>query len=262
MEHAIFYTACGTAFPFLMTVLGSAVVFWLQRDIKARTERAFLGFAAGVMMAAAVWSLLLPAIESANEKNHAGWLPVACGFAAGGLFLFWTDRLIGRKFLRMGEGWRFCGMTRGTTLALAANSLRNIPQGMSTGLAFLAACSGGDRKVMAGAVVLSLGLGIQKFLEGSAVSMPIRRDGVPAKRAFCVSAGVGALEPAFAMAVAALGERAGALMPWLLSFAAGAMIYVIAEELIPKASGGENDRSGTFGVMAGFLIMMMLDVIQ
>ncbi|HJA30528.1 MAG TPA: ZIP family metal transporter [Candidatus Eisenbergiella pullicola] len=160
----------------------------------------------------------------------------------------------------MGEGWRFCGMTRGTTLALAANALRNIPQGMSTGLAFLAACSGEKSQVMAAAVVLSLGLGIQNFLEGSAVAMPIRKDGVPAKTAFCISVGAGILEPAFGVGIAAFGDRAGAMMPWLLSFAAGAMIYVIAEELIPKASGGENDRSGTFGVMGGFLLMMVLDV--
>lgn len=260
MGNAVFYAACGTGFTFLMTVLGAAVVFVLKKDLNPKIERAFMGFAAGVMMAASVWSLLIPAIEDAKSFSGPEWLPVACGFAAGGLFLFGMDRIIVRWFDKIGEERRFFGMKKGTTLLLAAIALHNIPQGMATGLAFLMAFHGNGKQVFAAAVVLALGIGIQNLPEGSAVAIPIRRDCVDKKRAFFISAGAGILEPVFGIGIAALGSSAGVMMPWLLAFAAGAMIYVIAEELIPEAAGGGNDRFGTLGVMIGFLIMMVLDV--
>ncbi len=260
MGNAVFYAACGTGFTFLMTVLGAAVVFILKKDLNPKIERAFMGFAAGVMLAASVWSLLIPAIEDAKAFSGPEWVPVAIGFAAGGVFLFLMDRIIIRWFDRMDGERRFFGMRRNTTLLLAAVALHNIPQGMATGLAFLMALHGSTRQVFAAAVVLALGIGIQNLPEGSAVALPIRRDGIDSRRAFFISAGAGILEPVFGIGIAALGRRAGAMMPWLLSFAAGAMLYVIAEELIPEATGKDNDRFGVFGVMIGFLIMMVLDV--
>ena len=260
MGNAVFYTVCGTGFTFLMTVLGAAVVFVLKKDLNPKIERAFMGFAAGVMLAASVWSLLIPAIEDAKIFSGPEWLPVAVGFAAGGLFLFFMDQIIVRWFDRAGEQRRFFGMKKNTTLLLAAIALHNIPQGMATGLAFLMAFQGNGRQVFAAAVVLAFGIGIQNLPEGSAVALPIRRDGIDRKRAFFISAGAGILEPVCGISVAAFCGRAGAIMPWLLSFAAGAMLYVIAEELIPEATGKDNDRFGVFGVMIGFLIMMVLDV--
>ncbi|MDO4333984.1 MAG: ZIP family metal transporter [Eubacteriales bacterium] len=260
MGNAVLYAACGTGFTFLMTVLGAAVVFILKKDLNPKIERAFMGFAAGVMLAASVWSLLIPAMEDARIFSGPDWLPVAAGFAAGGIFLFAMDRTIVRWFEKMGEERRFFGMKKSTTLLLAAIALHNIPQGMATGLAFLMAVQGSGRQVLAAAVVLALGIGIQNLPEGSAVAMPIRRDGIDRKRAFFISAGAGILEPLCGISVAALGGNAGTIMPWLLAFAAGAMIYVIAEELIPEATGKDNDRFGVFGVMIGFLIMMVLDV--
>lgn len=263
MGNAVFYAACGTGFTFLMTVLGAAVVFILKKDLNPKIERAFMGFAAGVMLAASVWSLLIPAIEDAKDFSGPEWLPVAVGFAAGGLFLFFMDQIIVRWFDRVGEERRFFGMRKNTTLLLAAIALHNIPQGMATGLAFLMAFHGNHengRQVFAAAVVLAFGIGIQNLPEGSAVALPVRRDGIDRRRAFFISAGAGILEPVCAVTVAALGGKAGTAMPWLLSFAAGSMIYVIAEELIPEATGKDNDRFGVLGVMTGFLIMMVLDV--
>lgn len=260
MGNAVFYAACGTGFTFLMTVLGAAVVFILKKDLNPKIERAFMGFAAGVMLAASVWSLLIPAIEDAKTFSGPDWLPVAVGFAAGGIFLFGMDRVIVRWFDRIGEERRFFAMKKSTTLLLAAVALHNIPQGMATGLAFLMALQGNGRQVFAAAVVLAFGIGVQNLPEGSAVAMPIRRDGIDRRRAFFISAGAGILEPICGITIAAFGGSAGLVMPWLLAFAAGSMIYVIAEELIPEATGKDNDRFGVFGVMIGFLIMMVLDV--
>ncbi len=260
MGNAVFYAACGTGFTFLMTVLGAAVVFVLKKDLAPKIERACMGFAAGVMLAASVWSLLIPAIEDADVFSGPKWLPVAVGFAGGGVFLFLTDRIVAGWFGRVGKERRFFGMKKDTTLLLAAIALHNIPQGMATGLAFLMALQGNGKKVFAAAVVLALGIGLQNLPEGSAVALPIRRDGIDKKRAFLISAGAGVLEPVCGIGIALLGGRAGSVMPWLLSFAAGAMLYVIAEELIPEATGEDNDRFGVFGVMIGFLVMMVLDV--
>ena len=263
MENAVFYAACGTGFPFLMTVLGACVVFVLKKDMDPKIERSMMGAAAGVMLAALVWSLLIPAMEDAKAFPGPDWVPVAGGFAAGGLFLLGTDRLILRWFNSVGEQRRFFGMQKSTTLLLAAVAFHNIPQGMATGLSFLMAAHGSGKQVFAAAVVLAMGIGIQNFPEGSAVAIPIRRDGVGKRRAFLISAGAGILEPLSGIGAAAAGSGMGPLMPWLLSFAAGAMLYVIAEELIPEAAGGRaggNDRYGTLGVMVGFLVMMVLDV--
>ncbi len=263
MENAVFYAACGTGCTFLMTALGACVVFILKKDMNPRIERSMMGLAAGVMLAALIWSLLIPAMEDAAAFPGPDWVPVAGGFAAGGMFLFGTDRIILRWFGRVGKEERFLGMRKGTTLLLAAVAFHNIPQGMATGLSFLMAQRENGRQVFAAAIVLVLGIGIQNFPEGSAVAIPIRRDGVGKRRAFLISAGAGILEPVFGIGAAALGSGMGAWMPWLLSFAAGAMLYVIAEELIPEAAGqktGGNDRSGTLGVMVGFLVMMVLDV--
>ena len=235
--------AGGIAFPFLMTSAGAAMVFlWAARP-RARSEKATLGFAAGVMTAASVWSLLLPAIERSEALGLPGWLPAAAGLLAGVVFLGAMD------------GWfvRLAGDRAGTALLSAAITLHNVPEGLAVGLAFaLAAEEGG----MAAAAALSLGIGIQNFPEGLAIALPLRQSGRSRSRAFVGGVLSGAVEPVAGVLAVLLSAWLTAVMPWLLAFAAGAMLYVVVEELVPQAHG----RSGTCGFVAGFLAMMVLDV--
>ena len=231
----------GTGFTFAMTALGAAMVFFLAGEPKPRFQKAMLGFAAGVMTAASVWSLLLPAIEQSGS-----WVPAAAGILAGTAFLASLDALlpcIQRE--NQDPSWRQ------TALLISAITLHNIPEGMAVGLACaLAAREGGG----AGAAALAVGIGIQNFPEGAAVSLPLRREG--RLRAFWKGTLSGAVEPLFGLLVVGAAAWAGALMPWLLSFAAGAMLYVVVEELIPQA----HSSAGTCGYLGGFLVMMVLDV--
>ncbi|MDY3281651.1 ZIP family metal transporter [Dysosmobacter sp.] len=233
--------AGGIAFPFCMTSAGAAMVFFARP--RARSEKTTLGFAAGVMTAASVWSLLLPAIERSEALGLPGWLPAAAGLLAGVVFLAAMD------------GWfvRLAGDRAGTALLSAAITLHNVPEGLAVGLAFALAAEEGS---MAAAAALSLGIGIQNFPEGMAIALPLRQSGRSRLNAFAGGVLSGAVEPAAAMLAAALSARLVAVMPWLLAFAAGAMLYVVVEELVPQAAG----RSGTCGFVAGFLAMMVLDV--
>ena len=235
--------AGGIAFPFIMTSAGAAMVFlWAARP-RARSEKATLGFAAGVMTAASVWSLLLPAIERSEELGLPGWLPAAAGLLAGVVFLGAMD------------GWfaRLAGDRAGTALLSAAITLHNVPEGLAVGLAFALAAEEGS---MASAAALSLGIGIQNFPEGLAIALPLRQAGRSRLNAFAGGVLSGAVEPVAAVLAVILSARLTPVMPWLLAFAAGAMLYVVVEELVPQAHG----RSGTCGFVAGFLAMMVLDV--
>lgn len=273
MGSAVYWAACGTGFTFAMTVLGAAVVFLFRKEIGEKVQNGFCGFAAGVMMAASVWSLLLPAIDSASSLEKMAWIPAAGGFALGGGFLYLLDRLLSKAFLNFyskGEKGQLMSQERrinrpsagkGTSLLIMAVTLHNIPEGMATGLAFaLAAQNAGDPAYYVAALALAVGIGIQNLPEGSAVALPLRKDGVSAFRAFIIGSMSGIVEPIFGIGTTLLAHQIRPFMPWLLSFAAGAMIYVVAEELIPQAKGKENERTGTIGVMAGFLVMMILDV--
>ena len=236
----------GTSFTFLMTALGAATVFFFARAVCERAQGALLGFAAGVMTAASVWSLILPAIEqTAAEGRLPPFLPAAAGIVLGALLLALLD-----EFTRQRGGER---VTHSDFLLLSAITLHNIPEGMAVGLAFALAADG---EGLAGAAALALGIGVQNFPEGAAVALPLYQSGQSKLRAFVTGVLSGAVEPLFGVLVVLAAARVHALMPWLLSFAAGAMLYVVVEELVPQA----HSRAGTCGFVGGFLIMMILDV--
>ena len=236
----------GTSFTFLMTALGAATVFFFARAVCERAQGALLGFAAGVMTAASVWSLILPAIEqTAEEGRLPPFLPAAAGIVLGALLLALLD-----EFTRQRGGER---VTHSDFLLLSAITLHNIPEGMAVGLAFALAADG---EGLAGAAALALGIGVQNFPEGAAVALPLYQSGQSKLRAFVTGVLSGAVEPLFGVLVVLAAARVHALMPWLLSFAAGAMLYVVAEELLPRAGS----RRGTCGFLVGFLFMMVLDV--
>ncbi len=248
MGQAIVWAALGTGFTFLMTTLGAALVFFLDGEPRPRFQKAVLGFAAGVMTAASVWSLLLPAIEQAEAGPLPGWLPAAAGMLLGVIFLAALDGWLPRlRHPRADDAWRQ------DTLLMTAITLHNVPEGMAVGLAF-ALASGGEG--LAGAAALALGIGIQNFPEGAAIALPLRQEGWPRRRAFAGGMLSGAVEPVFGVLVVGLAAWTQPLMPWLLSFAAGAMLYVVVEELVPQA----HSRAGTCGFVTGFLMMMVLDV--
>ena len=244
------WAALGTGFTFGMTTLGAALVFFLAGEPNPRFQRALLGFAAGVMTAASVWSLLLPAIDQASQGALPGWVPAAGGMLTGVAFLAALDALLPR--LRRGRQ-AMTASWRQTTLLMTAITLHNVPEGMAVGLAFALAAQGDG---FAGAVALAMGIGIQNFPEGAAVALPLRQEGWSRPRAFAGGMLSGAVEPLFGVLVVLAAAGVAPLMPWLLSFAAGAMLYVVVEELVPQA----HSRAGTCGFVVGFLIMMVLDV--
>jgi len=259
--QAILWAAGGTGFTFLMTALGAAVVFFFRSRIRAGIQRVFLGFAAGVMIAASVWSLLIPAIEEAEASGLPGWLPAAGGFLLGVLFLTAMDNLLPHLHPGARDPEGVSASWKRTTLLVFAVTLHNIPEGMAAGLSFaLAAQHGNDPARYAAAIALAVGIGIQNFPEGAAISLPLRQEGLPAGKAFLIGALSGAVEPVFGILTVLLSGFLLPVMPWLLAFAAGAMMYVVVEELIPEAHLGEHSNIGTMGVMAGFLLMMILDV--
>lgn len=261
MNQAIDWAAMGTGFTFLMTMLGAAVVFIFKKNMGMNVQRAFLGFAAGVMMAASVWSLLIPAIDETKSIGGIPWVPAAGGFVLGGLFLYLLDFLMPHLHLgeRKPEGMH--SSFRRSTLLVLAVTLHNIPEGMAVGLAFaMAAQNPDDPSLYAAAFALALGIGIQNFPEGAAISLPLRQEGMGRLKAFVFGSLSGIVELIFGVGITLIAVQITPYMPWFLSFAAGAMIYVVVEELIPEANEGEHSNLGTIGVMAGFLIMMILDV--
>ena len=259
--QAVAWAAAGTGFTFFMTALGSAMVFFFRKRVTAGAQRIFLGFAAGVMVAASVWSLLIPAIEEAQNWGMPGWLPAAGGFLLGVGFLMALDFVIPHLHLGAKEPEGHSSAWRRTTLLIFAVTLHNIPEGMAVGFSFaLAAQHGDDPALYAGAMALAIGMGIQNFPEGAAISLPLRQEGLPAWKSFVYGGLSGIVEPIFGILAVLVAGSIQPLLPWLLAFAAGAMLYVVVEELIPEAHLGEHSNVGTLGVMAGFLVMMVLDV--
>ena len=241
MTSVFLWALAGTQFIFLMTALGAAAVFLFAGEIGARPRALMLGFAGGVMTAASVWSLLLPAIEqSGAESALPAWLPAAAGLFLGAGFLALAERL------QRGAG----GKER---LLFTAITLHNIPEGMAVGLAFALAAEG---ESLAAALTLALGIGVQNFPEGAAVSLPMRQLGMGRGRAFLWGAASGAVEPIFGMLAFYTSALLHPAMPWLLGFAAGAMLYVTARELSPESA----DSQGVFSYLGGFALMMILDV--
>lgn len=257
----ILWAAGGTGFTFAMTTLGSAVVFFFRNQMRMGIQKIFLGFAAGVMIAASVWSLLIPAIEEAVSMGMVGWMPAAGGFILGIAFLMTLDFFLPHLHPGSDQAEGMSASWRRTSLLVLAVTLHNIPEGMAVGLSFaLAAQHAGDPAMYAAAMALAIGIGIQNFPEGAAISLPLRQEGLSTGRSFAIGSLTGSVEPVFGILTVLAAGGIQPLMPWLLSFAAGAMMYVVVEELIPEAHLGEHSNVGTLGVMAGFLIMMILDV--
>ena len=256
--HPVVLALLGTGFTFLMTTLGAAIVFFFKGNIKESFQRVFLGFAAGVMIAASVWSLLIPAIEQAESRGEIGWIPAAGGFVLGALFLFLLDKLLPHLHPDSDKPEGLHSNLRRTTMLVFAVTLHNIPEGMAVGLAF--ALAGQSESVgLTSAIALAVGIGIQNFPEGAAISLPLRKEGFTSRKAFLYGSASGVVEPIAGVLTVLAASNIAAIMPWLLAFAAGAMIYVTVEELIPEAHGEHSD-AGTLSVMFGFLVMMILDV--
>ncbi len=260
MIQAIGWAMTGTGFTFLMTTLGAAMVFFFKKEVSVGIQKIFLGFAAGVMIAASVWSLLIPAMEEAQAAGMPGWLPAAGGFILGIAFLMLLDSLLPHLHPGTKEVEGLSSNWKRTTMLMLAVTLHNIPEGMAVGLAFALAAQQGQAASYTTALALALGIGIQNFPEGAAISLPLRQEGLSRGRSFLYGTLSGIVEPLFGILVVLVAGSIQPLMPWLLSFAAGAMMYVVVEELIPEAHLGEHSNAGTLGVMGGFLIMMVLDV--
>lgn len=261
MMNALLWAAMGTGFTFLMTTLGSAMVFMFRKKMNDEIQKIFLGFAAGVMIAASVWSLLIPAIEEAEANGQIGWIAAAGGFALGVAFLYGLDLLVPHLHPGTNKTEGMSSSMKRTSLLVLAVTLHNIPEGMAVGLSFaLAAQHLGDSSAYASAIALAIGIGIQNFPEGAAISLPLRQEGMGLGQSFFLGSMTGIVEPIFGILTVLIAGFIFPYMPWLLAFAAGAMMYVVVEELIPEAHLGEHSNIGTMGVMGGFLIMMILDV--
>lgn len=253
----------GILIPFAGTTLGSAMVFFMKNKMGIKLEKALLGFASGVMIAASVWSLLIPSIDMAGEQNTIEWLPAAAGFMLGILFLLLLDSIIPHLHLNddkpEGISPKSAKLKKTTMLVLAV-TLHNIPEGMAVGVVFAGALTESPLISLAGALSLSVGIAIQNFPEGAIISMPLRSEGVSKGKSFLYGTLSGVVEPAAAVITILLTGVIRPALPYLLAFAAGAMIYVVIEELIPEAQSGEHTNVGTIGAAVGFVLMMILDV--
>lgn len=246
--------------PLLGTTLGAAMVFLMRKEMNARLEKALLGFAAGVMIAASVWSLLIPSIDMAAEQGVISWVPALVGFLLGIVFLLLIDTLTPHLHLASDQPEGVKNGFSKTTMMLLAVTIHNIPEGMAVGVAFAGATMGNTGITMAGALALAVGIAIQNFPEGAIISMPLRGEGMSRTKAFVCGVLSGIVEPIGALITILLTSRIRPALPYFLSFAAGAMIYVVVEELIPESQNGEHTNIGTIGVAIGFALMMVLDV--
>ena len=252
----------GLIIPLLGTMLGSAFVFFMKEDLPERVQKTLLGFASGVMVAASVWSLLIPSMEMEEAQGAWSVLPAAVGFLLGIGFLLALDDLT--PHLHLGtdkpEGPR-SKLSRTAMLALAV-TIHNLPEGMAVGVVFAGAEQGAAHLTLASAVAVSLGISIQNIPEGAIISMPMRAAGNSRWRSFLIGSLSGAVEPLGGLAVVLLASLLTPVLPYMLSFAAGAMFYVVIEELIPEASSGKHSNLSTIGFAIGFVLMMVLDVVM
>lgn len=252
--------AAGVMIPFIGTSLGSAMVFFMRNQINRKLEKLLMGFAAGVMVAASVWSLLIPSIEMAAEQEKVAWLPAAAGFLLGMAFLLLLDSVIPHLHLGTEDPEGMRSRAKKTTMMVFAVTLHNIPEGMAVGVTFAGALLGNAQITLAGAFTLALGIAIQNFPEGAIISMPLKSEGVSRKKAFVYGVLSGLVEPVGAVLTIILAGLIVPMLPYFLAFAAGAMIYVVVEELIPESQSGEHTNIATIGVAVGFVVMMVLDV--
>ena len=250
----------GLSIPFIGTTLGAAVVFFMKKQLGDSVARALTGFAAGVMVAASVWSLIIPAIEQSEPLGAWSFIPACVGFWAGILFLLILDKLV----LCVNKSAQAAAHTRSslqrTTMMALAVTLHNIPEGMAVGVVYAGLLTGAPNITAAGAMTLALGIAIQNFPEGAIISMPLHAQGTGKGRSFLYGTLSGAVEPIFGVLTILLSGLITPALPYLLSFAAGAMIYVVVEELIPEMNEGDSSRSGLLCFAVGFTLMMSLDV--
>ena len=250
----------GVMIPFLGTVLGSSMVFFAKGEMNRQVQRALTGFAAGVMTAASVWSLLIPAMNHAEDMGKLAFIPAAVGFWIGILFLLILDRSVPHMHMNSceAEGPK-CSMKKSSMLVLAV-TLHNLPEGMAVGVVIAGWLSGDSLVPVSAVMALSLGIAIQNFPEGAIISMPLYSQGMSRGKAFLYGSLSGVVEPVGAMLTILAAGLVTPLLPYLLSFAAGAMIYVVVEELIPETAQGRHSNLGTIGFALGFALMMILDV--
>ncbi len=246
--------------PFLGTVLGAAMVFFMRKEMDTRLEKLLLGFASGVMIAASIWSLLIPAIEMSEERGKSSWLPATVGFLLGMGFLLLLDSMVPHIHIDSEKPEGVKSNLKKTTMLVLAVTLHNLPEGMAVGITFAGALMAETGITMAGALALAVGIAIQNFPEGAIISMPLRSAGTSRSKAFLYGVLSGIVEPLGSVITIVLAAHVVPVIPYLLAFAAGAMIYVVVEELIPESQSGEHTNIGTVGVAIGFALMMVLDV--
>lgn len=253
-------TFVGLLIPFLGTALGSACVFFMKKSLSNMVQRSLAGFAAGVMVAASIWSLLIPALEQAEGMGRLSFVPAFIGFWVGVLFLLLLDHLIPHLHVGSEESEGPESNLSRTAMMVLAVTLHNIPEGMAVGVMYAGFLAGDTEITAASALALSIGIAIQNFPEGAIISMPLRAEGESRGRAFWGGVLSGVVEPIGAVLTILAAQLVIPVLPYLLSFAAGAMLYVVVEELIPEMSQGEHSNIGTLCFAAGFSIMMVLDV--
>ncbi len=250
----------GILIPFLGTSLGAACVFFMKKSLGDKVQRALTGFAAGVMVAASVWSLIIPAIEQSQSMGKWSFVPAAVGLWAGVLFLLILDKVTPHMHQRAESAEGPQSKLQRTTMMILAVTLHNIPEGMAVGVVYAGFLSGNAQISAAGALALSVGIAIQNFPEGAIISLPLRAEGMSKGKAFLGGVLSGVVEPIGAVLTLLAASVIVPALPYLLSFAAGAMLYVVVEELIPEMSQGEHSDIGTIFFAVGFTIMMILDV--
>ncbi|NLI20570.1 MAG: ZIP family metal transporter [Clostridiales bacterium] len=252
--------AVGLAIPLVGTTLGAAMVFFMKREMGTNLQKVLLGFASGVMIAASVWSLLIPAIEMAEKAGAIPWIPATVGFLGGIAFLLALDMLIPHLHLNTNQPEGLHAKVRKSFMLVFAVTLHNLPEGMAVGVVFAGVLSGNAAVTVAGAFALAIGIAIQNFPEGAIISMPLVSAGMSRRKAFTAGFLSGVVEPVGAVLTILLTSAIASALPFVLSFAAGAMIYVVVEELIPEAQQEPHSNIGTIGTALGFAVMMLLDV--
>lgn len=250
----------GLLIPFLGTMLGAGTVFLMKNKMNKKIEKLLLGFASGVMIAASIWSLIIPSINMAEEQGMITWIPASIGFMFGIVFLLVLDSLIPHLHLKSDKPEGVKSKLKKTTMMVLAVTLHNIPEGMAIGVTLAGVIIGKAGITITGSIALAIGIAIQNFPEGAIISMPLKSEGVSKSKAFLYGTLSGIVEPIGAIITILLTNAVVPILPYLLSFAAGAMIYVVVEELIPESHNGEHSNIGTIGVAIGFVIMMILDV--
>ena len=252
--------ALGVMLPFIGTVLGASTVFLLKNELDPKIRKFLLGFASGVMIAASIWSLIIPASEMAVLNGKSEWVAPVVGFMLGMLFLLALDTFVPHQHLSCDKPEGCCSNMGRNNLLFMSVTLHNVPEGMAVGAVFAGLLAGGVELGLMSALSLSIGIAIQNFPEGAIISLPLKSAGETKGKSFLFGAASGVVEPVAAILTIAFSSLIMPVLPYLLSFAAGAMIYVVVEELIPESQEGEHSNIATVGVMLGFALMMVLDM--